>query len=78
MMVRDWNEVRSDQDLGLVNFELKSLQEDGQQEGITSPIEFEGKARGLIQFDAVYFPVLTAKKVDGVEEPIPETRELPI
>lgn len=71
--MRDWNEHRKDTDLGIANFDLNSLREDGQQEGITSAIVLEGKSRGELKFDAVYFPVLVPKKIDGVDEVMPTT-----
>ncbi|SCV70224.1 BQ2448_1618 [Microbotryum intermedium] len=74
MTVKDWNEHRADSDLGTASFDLKSLMEDGQQEGVNTDVIFDGKARGVIKFDAIYFPVLTAKKLpDGTVETIPET-----
>ncbi|KDE05686.1 hypothetical protein MVLG_03920 [Microbotryum lychnidis-dioicae p1A1 Lamole] len=75
MTIKDWNEHRADSDLGTASFDLKSLMEDGQQEGINADVIFDGKARGVIKFDAIYFPVLTAKKLpDGAVETIPETK----
>lgn len=78
MTVMDWNEHRPDSDLGLVNFDLKSLMEDGQQEGILGDVIFDGKPRGQIKYDVVYNPVLKAKKLpDGTLETIPETSTSP-
>lgn len=58
----------------MANFDLKTLQEDGQQEGITAPVMLDGKAHGEVRFDAVYYPVLVPKKLaDGTEDIIPET-----
>ncbi|KAK4047503.1 Tricalbin-2 [Microbotryomycetes sp. JL221] len=75
LRVLDWNEHRPDSELGVVNFDLKSLEEDGQQEGISGDVMFDGKARGQVKFDAVYYPVLVANKLpDGTVEPIPETK----
>lgn len=74
MVVKDWNEHRPDSDLGTANFDLKTLVEDGQQEGVTAEVMFDGKSRGAIKFDAVYCPVLKPKKLaDGTEEPIPDS-----
>jgi Ca2+-dependent lipid-binding protein len=76
--IKDWNEHRADSELGIVNFDLASLHEDGQQEGINGEVILDGKARGTVRFDAVYYPILTQKKLaDGTEEPIPETSESP-
>ncbi|KAK4700199.1 hypothetical protein P7C70_g6053, partial [Phenoliferia sp. Uapishka_3] len=75
MVVRDWNEHRPDSDLGTANFDLKSLVEDGQQEGVTTEVMLDGKSRGQIKFDAIYCPVLKPKKLaDGTEEPIPDSK----
>lgn len=75
LTAKDWNEVRKDADLGSINFDLASLKDDGQQENIVSPVMLDGKARGELKFDAIYFPVLTPKTIDGVLEVLPETRE---
>ena len=70
----DWNERLKDDTIGIANFDLKSLAEDGQQEGLSVPIMHEGKPRGELKFDAVYYPVLTPIKLaDGTEDPVPET-----
>ncbi|KAL8287656.1 hypothetical protein RQP46_003514 [Phenoliferia psychrophenolica] len=75
MSVKDWNEHRPDSDLGTANFDLKTLVEDGQQEGVNAEVMNDGKSRGVIKFDAVYCPVLKPKKLaDGTEEPIPDSR----
>lgn len=70
----DWNERMKDDTIGIANFDLKSLAEDGQQEGLSVPIMHEGKPRGELKFDAVYYPVLTPIALaDGTIDPIPET-----
>lgn len=74
MTIMDWNEHRPDSDLGAVNFDLKTLLEDGQQEGKLGDVIFDGKPRGQLKYDAIYFPVLKANKLpDGTLETIPET-----
>lgn len=74
LAVRDWNEHRPDSQLGAVNFDLKSLIEDGQQEGNMGEVLLDGKPRGIINYDAIYYPVLTPKKLDdGTVELIPAT-----
>lgn len=76
MTIMDWNEHRPDADLGVASFDLKSLMEDGQQENVSSDVIYDGKARGAIKFDAVYYPVLKENKLpDGTVEPVPETSE---
>lgn len=75
MTIKDWNEHRPDSDLGVASFDLKSLADDGQQENVSSDIVYDGKPRGQLKFDAVYFPVLKESKLpDGTVEPIPETK----
>ncbi|KAM0786716.1 hypothetical protein ACM66B_002158 [Microbotryomycetes sp. NB124-2] len=75
LRVMDWNEHRPDSELGTASFDLKSLNEDGQQEGVTGDVLFDGKARGQVKFDAIFYPVLVANKLaDGTIEPIPETK----
>lgn len=74
--IKDWNEHRPDSDLGIVHFDLKSLLEDGQQENKLLDAILDGKPRGQLKIDAIYFPVLTPKKlVDGTLDVIPETSE---
>ncbi|KAK4049600.1 Tricalbin-2 [Microbotryomycetes sp. JL201] len=75
LRVMDYNEHRPDSELGTVSFDLKTLNDDGQQEGVAGDVLFDGKARGQVKFDAIYYPVLVAKKLaDGTVEPIPETK----
>lgn len=70
----DWNERLKDDTIGVANFDLKSLAEDGQQEGLSVPIMHEGKPRGELKFDAIYYPVLIPITLaDGSIDPIPET-----
>ncbi|GAA5961362.1 hypothetical protein JCM21900_006679 [Sporobolomyces salmonicolor] len=74
MTLFDWNDHRPDNDIGTVNFDLKSLHKDGEQIGKTGEVIYDGKARGHLKFDAVYYPVLQPKKQpDGTLEPVPET-----
>ncbi|KEI37230.1 uncharacterized protein L969DRAFT_53729 [Mixia osmundae IAM 14324] len=75
LSVFDYNERRKDSELGIGNFDLKSLEQDPEQEAVSVPLFSEGKERGLVTGDVRYFPVLKAKKLqDGTEEPIPETK----
>lgn len=74
LSVKDWNDHRPDSELGICNFDLKSLAEDGQQENKSGDIILDGKARGQLKFDAIYYPIITPKKLaDGTQELIPET-----
>ncbi|KAI5478145.1 hypothetical protein MNV49_005409 [Pseudohyphozyma bogoriensis] len=75
LSVMDWNEHRPDNSIGMVTFDTKTLAEDGQQEGQNGEVMHDGKQRGNVKFDAVFFPVLVPKKLpDGSDEVIPETR----
>ncbi|GAA5844845.1 hypothetical protein JCM11251_007345 [Rhodosporidiobolus azoricus] len=74
MTVFDWNEHRSDNILGTVTFDLKSLADDGEQLGLSGDVIYDGKPRGNIRFDVNYFPVIVPNKLaDGTLEPVPET-----
>ncbi|KAL8286655.1 hypothetical protein RQP46_004183 [Phenoliferia psychrophenolica] len=72
--VLDWNEHRPDSDLGQATFPMRRLLEDARQEGIASEVIFNEKPRGVLTFDAIFFPVLKpAKLADGTEEPLPDS-----
>lgn len=74
MTVFDENSNRSDSNCGIASFDLKTLEEDAEQTDVSGEVQLEGKSRGRIRFDAVFSPVLTAKKLpDGTVEPVPET-----
>ncbi|KAH8928049.1 hypothetical protein BT69DRAFT_651519 [Atractiella rhizophila] len=72
--VIDYNDHRNDTEMGVANFPLKSLEEDAEQENLRVPVLDDGKEKGQVRFDVVYYPVLKPKKLeDGTEEPLPET-----
>ncbi|KAF8525146.1 tricalbin [Hysterangium stoloniferum] len=73
LTLMDYNEHRKDSDLGFATFELSKLKDDATLEGITSPIVKDGKDRGELRFDVSFYPVLVPTKVDGKDEPVPET-----
>ncbi|KAF8577858.1 tricalbin [Ramaria rubella] len=73
MTIMDYNEHRKDSDMGTAIFELEKLHEDATQEGLVASVNKDGKARGELSFDVSFYPVLVPKKVDGKEEPLPET-----
>lgn len=74
MNVMDFNDHRKDSELGAASFDLRSLNDDAEQEDLTAPVILGGKPRGVLKFDARFFPVLTPKKLaDGSEEPLPES-----
>jgi Ca2+-dependent lipid-binding protein len=72
--VYDYNEIRKDRLLGTANFDLKLLEEDAEQENVTSSVMHNAKARGEVLFDIRFYPVLRPKKLeDGTEQAPPET-----
>ncbi|KAF8530946.1 tricalbin [Gautieria morchelliformis] len=73
MNVMDYNEHFKDSELGIATFELNKLHEDATLEGVVVPVIRDGKSRGELRIDVSFYPVLLPKKVDGREEPIPET-----
>lgn len=70
MTVMDWNEHRPDSSLGSVTFDVTTLAEDGQQEGLLENVMLDAKPRGVVKFDATYYPVLKGKTPDEI---LPET-----
>lgn len=66
----DYNDHRKDTLLGSASFELSTLQEDANQEDLTSPVLKDGKNRGELRYDISFYPVL--KPEEGQTE-IPET-----
>lgn len=70
----DYNDHRTDTELGAATFDLSKLLEDATQEGINSTVLKDGKDRGELRYDVSYYPVLKPVLVDGKEE-IPETSE---
>lgn len=72
--VYDYNEIRKDKLLGTANFDLKSLEEDAEQESVSCPVMYNAKPRGEVVFDVRFYPVLRPKKLeDGTEQALPET-----
>jgi Ca2+-dependent lipid-binding protein len=69
----DYNDHRKDTLLASANFELSKLTDDATQEGIESTLLKDGKERGLLRYAVSFYPVLSAKSVDGKEEKLPET-----
>ncbi|RMZ75445.1 hypothetical protein DV737_g5291, partial [Chaetothyriales sp. CBS 132003] len=70
----DFNELRKDKELGIATFPLERLEEDAEQENVQLEVLSNGKARGLIQADVRFFPVLEGQKSDdGKTGPPPES-----
>lgn len=74
MQVYDYNEVRKDKELGVASFELEKLESEQEHENLQLEILGNGKARGVMQADIRFFPVLKAKKLlDGSDIPPPQS-----
>ena len=75
LTVMDYNEVRKDTEIGATLFELAKLDEDNTQEDLSLPILKDGKEKGELRFDVLYFPVLKPQvNQSGVDE-LPESSE---
>ncbi|KAF2469193.1 tricalbin [Lindgomyces ingoldianus] len=71
----DFNEYRKDKELGTATFALDQLEEDDEHENLHLEVMSGGKARGVLQCDVRFFPVLEGTKLeDGTVEPPPESR----
>ena len=74
IQVYDWNEYRKDKGLGTATFALDQLETQTEYENLQLEVMANGKARGIIQADVRYFPVLEGRKLeDGTAEPPPES-----
>jgi len=74
LQVYDWNEYRKDRELGTAAFPLEQLQEITEHENLQLELTANGKARGIVQADVRFFPVLEGRKLeDGSMEPAPES-----
>lgn len=72
--IHDFNEFRKDKELGTATFQLEKLQDDPEHENQQIEVVANGKARGVVQADIRFFPVLEGMKLeDGTEEPPPES-----
>lgn len=70
----DFNEYRKDKELGTATFQLEKLQGDPEHENLQIEVMANGRARGLVQADIRFFPVLEGLKMDdGTDEPAPES-----
>ncbi|KAI9843664.1 MAG: hypothetical protein M1838_002503, partial [Thelocarpon superellum] len=75
LQVFDFNEYRRDKELGTATFSLEHLEEEAEHENQRLEIMGNGKARGQIQSDIRFFPVLEGRKLgDGHMEPPPESK----
>ncbi|KAK4942835.1 hypothetical protein LTR28_008590, partial [Elasticomyces elasticus] len=70
----DWNEYRKDKELGTCTFPLEQLGSQTEFENQHLEVMANGRARGIVQADIRFFPVLEGVKLaDGVLEPPPES-----
>ena len=74
LQVYDWNEYRKDKELGTATFPLDQVESVTEHENLQLEVMANGKARGIIQTDVRFFPVLEGRKLeDGTMEPPPES-----
>ena len=74
LQMYDENEYRKDKELGTATFPLDRLEEITEHENEQLEVMANGKARGIVQADVRFFPVLEGLKLeDGTEEPAPES-----
>ncbi|KAF2712701.1 tricalbin [Pleomassaria siparia CBS 279.74] len=71
----DYNEIRKDKELGTATFALEQLEVDDEHENLHLEVMSGGRARGILQADVRFFPVMEGAKLDdGTIEPPPESR----
>lgn len=74
IQVYDWNEYRKDKELGVCTFNLEQLEKEPQHENLQLEVLAAGRARGLVQADVRFFPVMEGHKLeDGTVAPPPES-----
>ncbi|KAI1431692.1 C2 domain-containing protein [Xylaria sp. CBS 124048] len=73
IVVYDYNDIRKDKELGVTSFPLERLEELDAYENERTELIANGKARGVLNADYRFFPVLEPVEIDGKMEPAPET-----
>ena len=74
LQVFDFNEIRKDKELGTATFALDQVEHSAEHENLQLEVMANGKARGVLQADVRFFPVLKGTKLqDGTVEPPPES-----
>ena len=74
LQVVDFNEYRKDKELGTASFALEQLEKEPEHQNLQLEVLGNGKARGILQADVRFFPVLEGRKLeDGAMEPPPES-----
>lgn len=76
IIVFDKNDFRKSKELGVASFRVENLQEIQVHENERLEVIANGKARGVVNCDLRFFPVLEAtKNAEGKEEPPPESNQ---
>ena len=74
LQVFDFNEFRKDKELGTATFALDQLESVTEHENLQLEVSANGKARGQVQADVRFFPVMAGRLLeDGTKEPPPES-----
>lgn len=74
LQVYDYNEYRKDKELGTATFPLDQVETVAEHENLQLEVMANGKARGILQADVRFFPVLDGQKMeDGTTGPAPES-----
>ncbi|KAI9814697.1 MAG: hypothetical protein M1832_005696 [Thelocarpon impressellum] len=74
LQVFDFNDYRKDKELGTATFALDQLENDADFENQQLDVMGNGKARGILQADVRFFPVLEGRTLaDGTTEAPPES-----
>ena len=74
LKVFDFNDFRKDKELGMATFSLDKFEHDDEFQNESLPLMLNGRARGQLQCDIRFFPVLQGSKLDdGTVEPPPES-----
>ncbi|OAA67505.1 membrane bound C2 domain-containing protein [Cordyceps fumosorosea ARSEF 2679] len=76
IQVFDKNDFRKSKELGVATFAMENLEELNIQENERIEVLADGKARGVVNCDLRFFPILAEKKLeDGTIEPAPESNQ---
>jgi Ca2+-dependent lipid-binding protein len=74
LQVYDFNEFRKDKELGTATLALDQVEQENEHENLQLEVMASGRARGLIQADIRFFPVMEGRELeDGTKEPPPES-----
>ena len=74
LQIYDYNDIRKDKELGTATFALDQLESVTEHENLQLEVLANGKARGLVQADVRFFPVLEGRTLeDGTTEAAPES-----